>query len=136
MERKVVNKLLSITVKFYPFLNSIGIFTNILLHYFDYNVRIIDYFVLTNFSSIILLYLLSIVLKFCNYHRIFIHYMLLEFCLDLYDEYFSITLQDKHFMYLQMILFCISLLEALYFYLYDKSNKRIISYNNRKHRCR
>lgn len=53
--------------------------------------------------------------------------MLIEFFLDLYDEYFHIPLEDESLMYLQMIIFCISLLVALYLYLYDKGNKRIAS---------
>lgn len=124
MEQKRLNKVLLIFIKFYPFINSLFVCTNLILHYFSTYNRCLDYFILNSPSFFILLYILSYVFKFCRYHRIFIHYLVLEWLLDFFDDLFRIPLNDKHLMYLQMIFFCVFLFTALYLYLNETGFKK------------
>lgn len=133
---KKVNKILILSIKFYPILISLVLCLDNILHYLDIRLVFLDYCVFQTLSPILLMYLLSYVFSFCRYHRVFIHYMFIEWFLSYYDDSFQVPLSDKYFMYLQMIIFCISLFVALYLYMYDKGNKRIVSNYNSKHRCR
>lgn len=121
---KKVNKILIISIKFYPILISLVLCLDNILHYLDIRLVFLDYCVFQTLSPILLMYLLSYVFSFCHYHRVFIHYMFIEWFLSYYDDSFQIPLSDKYFMYLQMIIFCVFLFTALYLYLNETGFKK------------
>ena len=121
---KKVNKILILSIKFYPILISLVLCLDNILHYLDIRLVFLDYCVFQTLNPILLMYLLSYVFSFCRYHRVFIHYMLVEWFLSYYDDSFQVPLSDKYFMYLQMIIFCVFLFTALYLYLNETGFKK------------
>lgn len=123
---KNLNKILVLFIKFYPIVISIGYFVNILLHYFDIEYLLIDYTILHSISSIMFLYICSAVFSFCLYHRIFIHYILIQDILSYYDNVYTIPVSDKQFLYIQMSLLFIVLIIALRNYIKKKGLKILV----------
>lgn len=123
---KNLNKILVLFIKFYPIVISIGYFVNILLHYFDIEYLLIDYTILHSISSIMFLYICSAVFSFCLYHRIFIHYILIQDILSYYDNVYTIPVSDKQFLYIQMSLLFIVLVIALRNYIKKKELKILV----------
>lgn len=119
-QRLNVNKLLVLTIKIYPMAIAVGYFCLFILHSFGIYVRIVDYFISQSYISIMLLYMLSYVFQFCLYHRIFIHYVLIQNVISYIDEIYTIPVSDKQFLYIQMSLLFIVLVIALISYLKKK----------------
>lgn len=115
-----VNKLLVLIIKIYPMVVAVGYFCILLCHYFDIKIRFCEFFIIQTFSSLLLLYLLSYVFQFCLYHRIFIHYVLIQNIISYIDEIYTIPVSDKQFLYIQMSLLFIVLIIALISYLKKK----------------
>lgn len=116
-----VNKLLVLIIKIYPMVVAVGYFCILLCHYFDINLRFCEFFIIQTFSSLLLLYLLSYVFQFCLYHRIFLHYVLIQNIISYIDEIYTISVSDKHFLYTQMCLLFVVLVIALLSYLRKKN---------------
>lgn len=116
-----VHKLLVLTIKIYPMAIAVGYFCLFILHSFGIYIRIVDYFISQSYISILLLYLLSYVFQFCLYHRIFIHYVLIQNVISYIDEIYTIQVSDKQFLYIQMSLLFVVLVLALFGYLRNKN---------------
>lgn len=112
-----VNKLLILIIKIYPMVIAIGCFCINILHYFDISVRLFEFVTIQALTSTLLLYLLSYVFQFCLYHRIFIHYVLIQNVISYIDEIYTIPVSDKQFLYIQMSMLFIVLVIALISYL-------------------
>lgn len=118
-----VNKLLILIIKIYPMVIAIGYFCINILHYFDVSVRLFEFIIIQALTSTLLLYLLSYVFLFCLYHRIFIHYVLIQNVISYIDEIYYIPVNDKRFLYIQMCLLFVIMVIALVNYLNSKSNQ-------------
>ena len=116
-----VNKLLILIIKIYPMVIAIGYFCINILHYFDISVRLFEFVTIQALTSTLLLYLLSYVFQFCLYHRIFIHYVLIQNVISYIDEIYTIPVSDKQFLYIQMNLLFVVLVIALFSYLRKKN---------------
>ncbi len=77
----------------------------------------------------IFLYLASVVLEFCSYHRMFLWYILIDDVLNIVDYYWSIPISTDNLIRIHNILAGITLFIVLI--LYVKSNKVIIRKNNK-----
>ena len=122
---KVKHKILILAIKFIPTLVASFYFVTTLLHYYGIEPLFMQYLVSQSLISIILLYLLSAVFKFCLYHRIFIHYISTNFILSYFDNSYGIPISDKQYLYLQMYLLFMALLIALFSYI-KKNNIKIL----------
>lgn len=122
---KVKHKILILAIKFIPTLVASFYFVTTLLHYYGIEPLFMQYLVSQSLISIILLYLLSAVFKFCLYHRIFIHYISTNFILSYFDNSYGIPISDKQYLYLQMCLLFMALLIALFSYI-KKNNIKIL----------
>jgi hypothetical protein len=81
--------------------------------------------VLVNFigmivAPILFMYLASYVFKFCEYHRMFLHYLLITDVINIYDYHVGFPLDDLEYLCLHMIISGISLFTILYMYLKEK----------------
>lgn len=105
-------------VKFIPILVS-GIFLlNTVLSYCDIDIPLLSYIVALTF--VILLYLLSYIFKFCKWHRMFIHYITINWILNIIDYYIGIPLSDKGMLVLYL---CITIV-CLFIIVYCKFGKK------------
>ena len=110
---KNLYKLVLYLVKVIPMVIS-GIYVlNTVLSYFDIDTPILSY--LVQFLFIGGLYILSYVFKFCIYHRLFIHYILITLILNIIDYHFGLPVSDKGVFLLYMIITGIFLFLILYF---------------------
>jgi hypothetical protein len=122
-----VYKLEVVLLKVLPFiLASIYLCTTI-LDYFMIDSTLLDYLALV--IIYIFIYVSSYVFKFCTYHRMPIHYIVLINLLSIYDVYVGIPINEFRLIQMYAIITCIFLFITVY--LYVKSNKRTIIKNSR-----
>lgn len=85
-------KLELICVKYIPILIAVVVLLNAILSYFDIYVNELNYIAGTSFLTLIPMYISSYAYKFCEYHRMFIHYILAHKLLVTVDMYIGIPL--------------------------------------------
>lgn len=107
-ERKVITKRLYkvelIILKFIPMLLALLYFLNTVLPYFNVDVRVFNYLGGLSLIPLIFLYVSSYVFRFCFYHRIFLHYIVINYCITVYDEYIGIPLDNFKYTALNCII--------------------------------
>ena len=118
MEEKQINKtlyrLLLLVAKVIPMLLAFLHFVNILFGYFNIDSTILTYLGGISFLPILFLYITSYALKFCAYHRMFIHYCVITNIINIYDEYIGINIDNENYVMLLLILTIIMLFITLY----------------------
>ena len=101
-------------IKVIPIIIS-GIYVlNTALSYFDIDVPLLSYLGGISILPLIFLYISSYVFRFCSYHRMFLHYISLNWILDVIDYYWGIPVSDKDLFLLYMIITGIFLFIILY----------------------
>jgi hypothetical protein len=122
-----VYKLEVVLLKVLPFiLTSIYLCTTV-LDYFMLDSTLLDYLALVVIYAFV--YTSSYVFKFCTYHRMPIHYIVLINILSVYDVYVGIPINEYKLIQMYAIITCVFLFITVY--LYVKSNKRTITKNSR-----
>lgn len=89
---KVLYKICLIMIKAIPMCIAFVYLLNTLLSYFDIDLPILSTIGGTSILTLLLLYVLSITFKFCLYHRMFLHYILIEDIINYIDYYTKGTL--------------------------------------------
>ena len=117
MEEKINNRVLYrlevYVIKVIPMLLALVCLTNTVLSYFDIDVPLLSYLGGISLLPLIFLYLSSYVFKFCIYHRLFLHYVSLNWLLNIIDYYIGIPVSDKELFMCYLIvtgIFCFLLL--------------------------
>lgn len=64
------------------------------LFYFGIDLEILSYLGGVSFLTLGFLYLSSYVFKFCEYHRMFLHYIVVANLISIYDTYIGIPVSD------------------------------------------
>lgn len=105
---------------------------NTIFYIFNINLEILSYIGGISFLTIFFLYLSSYVFKFCEYHRMFLHYVTFNNIISIVDYYYELDL--PYIIYIVTI--GILLFGVLYFYLKEKrqdvkDNKKSSSINYR-----
>lgn len=129
LNNKTLYKVFLLLLKVIPMLISFLMVLNTFLSYLYINAELLSIFGGVSFLTIVFLYISSYVFKFCNYHRMFIHYITVQWIVNLIDYYVRIPLSDSYFMLLGLTIFGIFLFIILY--LYVTSNKKNASSNSR-----
>ena len=109
---KVLYKIVLYSVKVIPVFISGIYLLNTVLSYFDIDTPIFSYIV--QFLFIGLMYATSITFKFCAWHRLFIHYILLVFVLNIVDYHIGIPLSDRGLFILYIIITTIFMFLVVY----------------------
>ena len=120
---KVKYKLTLIIVKDIPFLIAVGNVLNSFLSYYDYDCRWLNYTIGLSIVPTIFIYLVADVLRFCNYHKVFLHYAVLITIINWIDSYIGIPVSDTVYCLIGVTLFCIACFIALYLHLQCLRNK-------------
>lgn len=129
LKDKTLYKLELYLLKIIPMLLALIAFLNTVLSYFDIDLVIWSYIGSVSLLPLIFLYMSSYVFRFCEYHRMFLHYVVITNVLNVYDYYVGIPISDRELIVLHMIITGISLFIILY--LYVKSTKRSSTKSNR-----
>ena len=122
-------KMVLYLIKVTPMIISLGYLLNTILSYFDIDLPILSYLVGVSLITIIFLYLTSVAFRFCRYHRMFIHYITLNWILDIIDYNIGIKLTNRNLLLLYFIITGIFLFIILYLYKHDRLNKKTICKN-------
>ena len=109
-------------MKIMPMLYALLSLLNTVLSYLDIDCVILSYIGSVSFITLLFLYITSYVFKFCEYHRVFIHYTTITWVLNIIDLYIGIPISDVAYLGVQLIVAGICLFTILY--LYVKSNKK------------
>lgn len=119
LRNKTLYKLELYLLKVIPMLLALIAFLNTVLSYFDIDLVIWSYIGSVSLLPLIFLYMSSYVFKFCEYHRMFLHYVVVTNVLNIYDYYVGIPISDRELLVLHMIVAGISLFVILYLYVKD-----------------
>lgn len=119
MDKKFYYKLELIYVKYSPMLIALGLLLNSILCYFHiYTLYYVGgYLFGVSLLTIGHMYNSSIVYKFCKYHRMFIHYIVVNNTLNAIDYYFKLPLSSEGLVCLHIFIAGIFLFLILYYYL-------------------
>lgn len=119
---KRMYKLELIYVKYVPILIALITLIDVILYYFDIDFELINYIAGTSFLTMIPMYISSYVYKFCEYHRMFLHYIVVNKVVMMIDLYIGIPLGD--FMLLVLYLIIAGIFAFLALYLHQKYGGR------------
>ena len=122
-KRNVNKKLLAIFriyLKLIPIVIAIIYFLNTTLSYFNLYPKVLNYLVFI--LLIIFVYIASYLLKFCEYHRMFLYYILIVDIINIIDCYIDIPISDFQLLMLHSIITGISLFIILFLYLTINKN--------------
>lgn len=119
MDKKFYYKLELIYVKYSPMLIALGLLLNSILCYFHiYTLYYIGgYLFGVSLLTIGHMYNSSKVYKFCKYHRMFIHYIVINNILNAIDYHFRLPLSSECLVCLHIFIAGIFLFLVLYYYL-------------------
>ena len=124
MEEKTVlglHKALLLSLKIIPMLLALIALLNTLFSYFDIESEYLSY--IAAVFVIAFLYIASYAFHFCNYHRMFLHYFVINIILNTWDYYWGIPVSDKGLFLLYMSITGVSLFLVLYLYLKARKKK-------------
>lgn len=122
---KLLYKIELCLVKAMPMIYALLSLLNTTLSYFNIEAVILSYIGSVSLVTLLLLYVTSYVFKFCEYHRMFIHYTTVTWILNIIDLYIGIPVSDLGYLGIQLIIAGISLFIILH--LYAKSHKKFIT---------
>lgn len=105
-------------IKIIPMLLAAFSFTDTILSYIGINTEIIAY--INAIVVWLFLFLSSIIFKFCKWHRLFLYYILTENLINAYDCAYTIPLDLKNMIVVQLMIILIFITLGLYFHLHDK----------------
>ena len=134
LKSKTLYKIELGLLKVIPMILALAALLNSILSYFGIDLYILSYIGGVSIFTMLFLYLSSYVFKFCEYHRMFLHYIVSTWIINIIDYYVGIPISDLEYLCLQMIIAGISLFIILY--LYAKSNKKSTAKYNSRYRCR
>ena len=120
LKSKMLYKIELLLLKTIPMLMALCSVSNSILSYLDIEVVILNYIGGVSILPLIFLYLSSYVFKFCEYHRMFLHYLLITDIINVYDYHVGFPLDDLEYLCLHMIVTAISLFMILYLYMKRK----------------
>ena len=117
---KLLYKVTVIVLKILPMLLAFITLLNSILSYFNIDLVILSYIGGVSLITILFIYVASYTFKFCEYHRMFLHYIVVTWIINIVDLYIGIPINDLEYLCLQIIVAGVSLFIILYFYLKRK----------------
>lgn len=123
---KITHKLLILVIKYIPMVITLFYILNTVLCKIEIDAPVISNISGVSLLTWLFLYLSSIVFQFCVYHRIFLYYILVTDLINIYDNYFTISIDDSKLLEVHSIIIGILAFVLLYIHIkgYDKCNRR------------
>ena len=126
-----LHKLVVFVLKIIPMLLATTSLLNTLLSYWDIDWPVLSYLGGISLFPLIFLYLASYAFKFCEYHRVFLHYVTVNWILNIWDYYWGIPISNKGLFMLYMVITGLFMFLALYFHQKEvKSRKETLLNTN------
>lgn len=117
-------KLLLVMLKYIPILISFIYVLNTFAAFVGIDIPAANNIAGMSLLTWIFMYIATIVFKFCNYHRMFLYYILIVDTINIVDYYIGIPVSDFQLLMIHSIITGISLFIILFLYL--KKNKHKI----------
>ena len=87
---------------------------NTILSYFNIDILLPSILGGMSLLPLLFLYISSYAFKFCSYHRMFLHYIVIVDVLNYIDYYVVLPLSDRELVSLHLVLYCFFLFLTLY----------------------
>lgn len=120
---KTMYKLELVCVKYIPILIAIIVLLNSILSFYDIYIKELNYIAGTSFLTLIPMYISSYVYKFCEYHRMFIHYILSHKTVETIDLYIGIPVSDNNMLAVYLIIAGMFIISILYLHQKCKNDR-------------
>lgn len=92
-------------LKIIPFIIATMCFVSTILNTIGVYVPILSEMFFVSYIPLLFLYVSSYTFKFCEYHRIPLHYLLTTNVINTVDSYFTIPITDYNFILMHSLLF-------------------------------
>lgn len=109
-------------LKVMPMLLAAIYLVNTVLSYYDIIIPVLSYIGGLSLIPLVFMYTSSYVFRFCSYHRMFLHYIVINDLINLTDYYYTLPISDWELFILHMSIAGVLLFIILY--LYVKSNSK------------
>lgn len=103
-------------LKVMPMLLAAIYLVNTVLSYYDIIIPALSHIGGLSFIPLVFMYVSSYVFRFCNYHRMFLHYIVVNDLINLVDYYYTLSISDWELLVLHMSVAGIALFIILYLY--------------------
>lgn len=111
---KVLYKAVIVAIKVIPILIATLFLSRSILSCIDIDVTWLSYICGMSLIPILFMYLVSYAFKFCSYHRMFLHYIVVNDALNYIDYYIGIPLQYNDLLKMHIIIAGIFMLIIIY----------------------
>ena len=122
---KLLYKITVIVLKILPMLLAFITLLNSILSYFNIDLVILSYIGGVSLIPMLFIYVTSYTFKFCEYHRMFLHYIVVTWIINIIDLYIGIPVSDVGYFGIQLIVAGISLFIILYLYVKSYKNPTV-----------
>ena len=127
---RVLYKAVIVAIKIIPILIATLFLIRSILSCIDVDVTWLSYLCGMSLIPLLFMYLVSYAFKFCTYHRMFLHYIVVNDAINYIDYYIGIPLQYHELLRLHIIIAGIFLLLIIYYHQKWKKEQRNILLNN------
>ena len=111
---KTLYKIELYSAKIVPMIIAAICLANTILSYFYIDLEIFSYLCGVSFIVLVRFYITSYAYKFCEYHRMFLHYIVIANLINIYDTYIGLPVSNREFLILQVAFAIICLFIILY----------------------
>lgn len=115
MSEREKNKIFLLVIKVIPMVMAFIFFVNNVLYCFHIYIKCFNWISCVGVLPLITYYAISYRLHFCEYHRMFLHYIVIMNIINLVYKEYNICISDAYFLMLISIITIISLFLILYF---------------------
>lgn len=98
LRSKLLYKIELRLLKIIPMILAFTALLNSILSYFNIDLYILSYIGGISIFTMVFLYLSSYVFKFCEYHRMFLHYVVVTWIINTIDYYIEIPINDLEYL--------------------------------------
>jgi hypothetical protein len=127
---RVLYKAVIVAIKVIPILIATLFLVRSILSCIDVDVTWLSYLCGMSLIPLLFMYLVSYAFKFCTYHRMFLHYIVVNDTINYIDYYIGIPLQYHELLRLHIIIAGIFLLLIIYYHQKWKKEQRNILLNS------
>lgn len=127
-------KLELLCVKYIPILIAVTVLIDAILSYFNIYLETLNYIAGTSFLTLIPMYISSYAYKFCEYHRMIIHYIFTHKIVTIIDLYIGIPVSDLILLSIYLVVAGIFIMIILYLHQKcknDRNDKEISTKDSR-----
>lgn len=130
LRNKDLYKIELYLLKVMPMLLAAIYLVNTVLSYYDIIIPVLSYIGGLSFIPLVFMYISSYVFRFCSYHRMFLHYIVINDLINLTDYYYTLPISDWELFILHMSIAGVSLFIILY--LYVKGHSKNVKKHSRQ----